>query len=121
MKKVTKKKKVVVKKKTKKVAPKKKVTKKVAKKAVALKVIKPQKPIGKVTHFYSGLKVAIIKFNTPVKTGTAIAIRGVTTNFKDVIKSMQLDHKVITTAPKGKQIGIKVKKKVREGDVVYVG
>lgn len=120
MKKVVKKKKLVVKKKAKKVAPKKKPAKKTIKKVVSA-IIKPQKPIGRVTHFYSGLKVAIIKFTVPVKTGTAITIRGVTTNFKDVIKSMQLNHKVITVAPKGKQIGIKVKKKVREGDVVYVG
>ena len=77
------------------------------------------KPIGVVTHFYGKIKVAIIKFKQPVKVGAEIAIRGATTDFKQVIASMQYDHKPLKVAKKGKEVGIKVKKKVHEGDRVF--
>lgn len=89
-----------------------------AKKAVR-KSAKAPKPIGKVTHFYSEISVAIIKFNKKVPTGIALYFKGATTDFKDTAKSIQYDHKPIAAAPKGKQVGIKVKKRVREGDSVY--
>src|SRR3989344_2497460 len=97
--------------------------KKIAKRKINKKVVKPKvkvlKPIGVVTHFYGGIKVGIFKFNKPVKLGVSIAIRGATTDFTHKISSMQYDHKEIKTAPKGKQIGIKLKKRVRVGDKVY--
>ena len=103
-----------------------KVLKKTAKKAIKKPVggktvpkIKPGKPIGVVTHFYSHVKVAIVKFKKPVKAGARLRFEGATTKFEDKISSMQYDHKPIKTAPKGKEVGIKVKKKVREGDAVF--
>jgi sulfur carrier protein ThiS len=98
-------------------AAKKKVV--VKKSAVAKPKAKKNKPIGKVTHFYTHIKVAIIKFNTPIKTGTELYLKGATTDFKEIIKSMQFDHKPVAVAKKGKLIGIKLKKRVREGDLVY--
>lgn len=91
--------------------------KKTAKKNVSKK---PEKPIGTVTHFYGHIKVAIIKFKQPVKPGAMLRFEGATTKFEDKIASMQYDHKPIKIAPKGKEVGIKVKKKVREGDEVFL-
>lgn len=100
--------------------PKKKIAKKVApKKAKAQKKIKAPKPIGRVTHFFGNIEVAIVKFNKPVKVGAKVSFRGATTDFDETIKSMQFDHKPIAVAKKGKEIGIKVKGKVREGDEVF--
>ncbi len=79
------------------------------------------KPVGKVTHYYAHIKVAIVKFNTNIKTGTELYFKGATTDFKEGAKSMQFDHTPVATAKKGKQIGIKLKKRVREGDLVYKG
>src|SRR5688572_28229708 len=77
------------------------------------------KPIGAVTHFYTKIKVAIVKFKKPVAVGTTIVFRGNKTDFDHKISSMQLDHEMIKKAPKGKQIGIKVGKRVRERDEVF--
>lgn len=93
---------------------KKKVT---AKKAV--KKSKAKKPIGAVTHYYSNLEVAIVKFKKAVKVGAKVQFKGATTDFEEVINSMQYDHKPVAVAAKGKEIGIKVKDKVREGDEVF--
>lgn len=88
-------------------------------KVVKKKVVSP-KPIGKVTHYFTAIKVAIVKFAKPVKKGTAVRFSGATTDFKQKIGSLQYNHKDIAVAPKGKQVGMKVSKRVREGDVVYL-
>lgn len=80
---------------------------------------KKPKPIGAVTHYYGGLGVAIVKFTKPVEIGARVRFEGATTAFSQTISSMQYDHKEITSAPKGKEVGIKVESKVREGDNVY--
>jgi hypothetical protein len=92
---------------------------KVAKTPKAPKAKKAPKPIGAVTHFYGKIGVAIVKFNKAVPVGTELHYKGATTDFKEVAGSMQYDHKPIEEAPKGKEIGIKVKQHVREGDEVY--
>ena len=77
------------------------------------------KPIGVVTHYYSHLEVAIVKFSKTVEVGTKVRFKGATTDFEEAIKSMQFDHKAIEAAKKGQEIGIKVGDKVREGDEVF--
>jgi putative protease len=92
----------------------KKVTKKIIKKT------KEVKPIGLVTHYFSNIKVAVIKLKDNLKEGQEIRIiGGEKTDFKQTIKSMQVDHKPVKFAKKGKSIGLKVKEQVREGYKVF--
>ena len=86
----------------------------------AAKKTSGSKPVGRVIHFYTGIKVAVIKFSKPVQQGTQIRFTGATTDFSQRLDSMQYDHKAIAKAPKGKQVGVKVKSRVREGDQVYL-
>ena len=78
------------------------------------------KSIGRVTHFFGGIKVAIVKFKKPVKVGTRLYFKGATTDFVQAVDSMQFDHKPITTAKPNTQVGIKIGKRVREGDGVFL-
>lgn len=84
------------------------------------KVPRADKPVGEVTHYYGGLGVAIVKFNQDVTAGKNATFQGATTDFSQNLESMEADHKQVQTAPRGKEIGIKVKNKVREGDKVYL-
>ena len=84
------------------------------------KVARQDAPIGEVTHFYGKLGVAIVKFNREMTAGKNVTFQGATTDFSQDVDSMELDHKSVALAPKGKEIGIKVSKKVREGDVVFL-
>ena len=77
------------------------------------------KPIGEVTHFYSNIEVAVVKFNKKVDVGAKVHYKGATTDFTEEIKSMQYDHKPIESVKKGQEVGIKVGGKVREGDQVF--
>ena len=113
------KKKVVAKKKVikrKMASPKKKLAKRTPRKKSAAKA---NQPIGAVTHFYNEISVAIIRFKEDVPAGTVLHFKGATTDFKQPAASMQFNHVPIAKAPKGKQIGVKVKKRVREGDAVH--
>jgi len=91
--------------------------KKLVKKKPASK--KKEELIGKVTHFYGKIKVAVVKLKSSLKVGDKIKIVGGETEFEQTVKSMEIDHKKIKKAPKGKEIGLKVSKKVREGYRVY--
>ncbi|OGZ79457.1 MAG: hypothetical protein A2360_02440 [Candidatus Staskawiczbacteria bacterium RIFOXYB1_FULL_32_11] len=82
--------------------------------------IKQPKPIGLVTHYFSNIKVAVIKLKDNLKEAQEIRIvGGEKTDFKQVVKSMQVDHKPVKLAKKGKSIGLKVKEHVREGYKVF--
>lgn len=102
--------------KPKKTAANKKPAKKSAKKTAPVKKLKP---IGVVTHYYGDISVAVIKFKRLFKAGEKVHFKGATTDFKEKIKSMQYEHKPVTAAKKGQQVGAKVGDKVREGDEVY--
>lgn len=79
---------------------------------------KGPKIIGAVTHYYSNIGVAIVKFNKAVKVDEEVHFKGATTDFVQKINSIQYDHKDISAAKKGQEVGIKVSEKVREGDEV---
>lgn len=105
-----------------KTKPKKKPAKKKIAKTKTIRprtAPKPAKPIGRVTHFYGGIKVAVVKFSADIKKGTPVRFEGATTKFSQKLDSMQYEHASLAKAPKGKKIGVKVKSRVREGDKVY--
>jgi putative protease len=114
------KKKVVKKKVAKKVA--KKVVKKAIKKPIKkiVKVIRKEKKIGKITHYFDKIKVVVVKLSDNLSVGETIRIvGGENTDFKQKIVSMELDGEKIKKAKKGKQIGIRVKDRAREGYKVF--
>jgi translation elongation factor EF-1alpha len=75
--------------------------------------------VGKVTNFYSKINVAVIQLTAQLNVGDTILIKGDTTNFEQTVDSMQIEHMNIQTAEAGKAIGMKVKDRVRPGDIVY--
>jgi putative protease len=76
--------------------------------------------IGKVTHYYTKIKVAALKIsNGELKIGDKVHIKGHTTDLNQIIESIQKEHQEIEIALPGDEIGIKVIDHVREGDIVY--
>lgn len=80
---------------------------------------KKEELVGKITHYFGKIKVAIVKLSKPLVVGDAIHVKGHSTDFEETVKSMQIEHESIEKAKKGNAIGLKLKKKVREGDEVY--
>jgi len=78
-----------------------------------------KKPVGKVTHFFTHIGVAVIEISDTLNVGDTISFEGASTNFQQKIDSMQIEKKQIESAKKGQVIGLKTMDKVREGDLVY--
>ncbi len=78
-----------------------------------------EKLIGKITHYFGNINVGIIELTDSFSVGDKIHVKGSSTDFEQVVSSMQMDHKEISAAKAGDAIGIKVDQKVKEGDMVY--
>ena len=75
--------------------------------------------IGRITHFFSKINVAVIELKAPLKAGDTIVVKGPTTDFQQVVDSMQIEHNNVQTALAGQSIGLRVVQRVRETDVVF--
>ena len=75
--------------------------------------------IGKVAHYFTKIEVAVIDLTAPLSVGDKIAIKGATTDLEQTVDSMQIEHENVQTAKAGDSVGLKVKDRVRETDVVY--
>lgn len=76
-------------------------------------------PVGRVTHFYKKIGVAIVELSEPLLAGDTIHISGHTTDITQKIESMQIEHNNVERAEKGQTIGLKVNDEVRVKDFVF--
>lgn len=125
------------KKKTVKAKPKKKTVKKNKPKAIIKKTVKKPvkkyaerpsvkkaepagKLVGKVSHYFSHINVAVVDLSSGLSVGDTIRIvGGEDTDFNQAVSSMEEDHVKLEKAKAGQSVGLKVKEKVREGHKVY--
>lgn len=79
-----------------------------------------EKEIGKVLDYYAKIGVVAIEITEgEIKIGDILHFKGATTDFTQVIESMQIEHKPVEIARKGDKVGIKVKERVRPHDKVF--
>ena len=76
--------------------------------------------VGKVTHYYSHLLVAVVQLDRgALQVGDTIHIKGHTTDFHQVVQSMEIEHQGIDRAEARDIFGLKVTDHAREHDVIY--
>lgn len=76
--------------------------------------------VGVVTHYYSHLGVAAVMVqDEPLRVGDRIRVKGHTSDFTQVVESIQLEHESIQEAKPGQDVGISLVEHAREHDVVY--
>jgi putative protease len=76
--------------------------------------------IGVVTHYFGHLSVAAIRLESGgLRVGDTIRILGHTSDFRQRVDSMQVEHQSVTEAGKRQEIGLKVSQHAREHDAVY--
>lgn len=79
-----------------------------------------EEQIGVVTHYFGNISVAGIEITTgSLQAGDTIHIQGHTSDFTQVVESMQLDNQAIEVAMPGQRIGIKVIEHAREHDKIF--
>ncbi len=78
-----------------------------------------EKEIGKVTHWYDKISVAVVKLSGALATGDRIKVRRGKDEFETEISSMQIDHQQSNTAKKGDEVAVKLPQKTKEGAIIY--
>lgn len=80
----------------------------------------PEFKVGKVTHYYDKIGVAVVELTGDLSVGEKIKfVRGGEDLFEQEIASMQIEHEQIKTAKKGQTIGLEVDQEVKEGAEVF--
>lgn len=80
----------------------------------------PEKPVGKVEHYYPKAKAAAVGLTDDLKVGDEIHIVGHGDDVRAKVKSLQLDHVPIQEGHAGQHIGVGLGTKVHEGDDVLL-
>lgn len=75
--------------------------------------------IGKVTHYYSRISVAVLELKGDVAIGDRILILGKTTELTQDVTSLEIEHRKVQSAKTGMDVALKVAEPVRRGDIVY--
>ena len=76
--------------------------------------------VGKIVKFFSRPSVAAIEVTDgSFQTGDTLWYKGHTTDYKEEVKSMEIDNQQVVKVKAGDLVGIKVKERVRENDRVY--
>jgi len=77
-------------------------------------------PTAEVTHYFPHVNAAVLKIKTgEIRVGDELLFKGHTTDFKQKVLSMQIDHQPVRIAQKGDDFGVEVKSRVRAGDLVF--
>ena len=77
------------------------------------------KLIGKITHYFGHIGVAVIELSETLNVGDTIRIAGGQTDFTQPVDSMEVEHEKVQQAKPGDSVGLKIQEKVREGYKVY--
>ena len=75
--------------------------------------------VGRVSHFFGKINVAIIEVKDAISVGDKIVIKGPTTDIEQTVDSMEIEHTKVKQAEAGQSIGMKVNARIREKDIVY--
>lgn len=76
--------------------------------------------VGVVKKFFAKPSVAAVEITGEgIQVGDVLRFKGATSDFTEQVQSMQEENRPISTAGKGQLVGIQVKERVRENDLVY--
>ena len=76
--------------------------------------------VGEIVKFFSKPSVAAIKvMENSFSVGDELHYKGATTDFSQVVESMEVEKEKVSDAKPGDMVGIKVTERVRPGDGVF--
>ena len=79
-----------------------------------------EQEIGYVSKYFGQISVAAIEITAgKLSVGDTIHIKGHTTDLKEEVKSIQIEHDAVESAKKGDSIGVQISDKTRRKDKVF--
>ncbi|MEK7582063.1 MAG: translation elongation factor-like protein [Patescibacteria group bacterium] len=77
-----------------------------------------EKEIGKVSHWYDKINVAVIKLTGSLKKGDRVKFKHGEEEFEENVGSLQIDHVEVEEGKKGDELAVKLSHKAKEGSIV---
>lgn len=75
--------------------------------------------VGKVTHYFDRISVAVLELTDTVRVGDTIHFHGHSVDFSQNVDSLQIEHQNVPEAKPGQDVALKVSQKVHENDAVF--
>lgn len=79
----------------------------------------PDIRVGRVTHYFDRIGVAVLELTDILRVGDTIHFLGHSTDFKQNVDSLQIEHQNVTEAKPGQDVALKVIQKVHEHDEAF--
>ncbi|MEK7669216.1 MAG: translation elongation factor-like protein [Patescibacteria group bacterium] len=76
------------------------------------------KKVGRVTHYYDHIGVAIVELDATLKVGDKVKFEGHGADFEQEVASLQIEHKPVEKASTGEVVGLKTDQAVKVGTEV---
>lgn len=77
------------------------------------------KRVGSVTHYFDHLSVAVLALTSDIRVGDTLHFLGHSTDFKQEVTSLQIEHKPVEQAKPGADVAIKVTQRVHPNDAIF--
>jgi putative protease len=77
------------------------------------------KRIGKVTHFFDKISVVVLDLTTAIHVGDTVHFLGHSTDFKQKVESLQIEHQAVEKAGPKQEVAMKVIQPVHPNDAVF--
>jgi putative protease len=75
--------------------------------------------IGEVTHYFGNISVAVISLSDSIQVGDMVHFLGPSTDFRQEVKSLQIEHKQVEQVGEDQEVAMKVIRRVRPRDKVF--
>lgn len=75
--------------------------------------------VGKVTHYFDHLSVAVLGLTEGIRVGDTLHFLGHSTDFKQKVTSLQIEHKAVEAAKPGEDVAMKVEQRVHPNDAIF--
>lgn len=78
------------------------------------------KPVGKITHYYGRVKVAVVDLHGELKVGDYVRIEKEGEGFEQTVSSIQKEGEDVEKGTKGDVVSIKVSQIPRKGSLILL-
>lgn len=76
--------------------------------------------VGRVSHYFPRVEVAVVELtDDELRIGDSVRVLGTTSNFTQVIESMEIDHSPVEAVRAGEEVAVRVVERARVGDLVF--
>jgi putative protease len=75
--------------------------------------------IGTVTHYFDHINVAVLNLTEKIHVGDQVHFLGHSTDFKQEVSSLQIEHKAVNEGKPGEDVAMKVAQRVHPNDGVF--